>query len=76
MADIQAVSDDTFENEVLQAATPVLIALTGYGREEDKDQAVSAGFDHHLVKPVEPSALEGLVAQLGKRTDGTGSVLH
>ncbi|MDB5838907.1 MAG: hybrid sensor histidine kinase/response regulator [Herminiimonas sp.] len=30
----------------------ILIALTGYGQEEDKSRAISSGFDHHLVKPV------------------------
>jgi len=31
---------------------PTLIALTGYGQEEDKALARTAGFDHHLTKPV------------------------
>ncbi len=44
----------------------VLIALTGYGREEDKQQAMAAGFDYHLVKPVSPDALHGLVARLAR----------
>lgn len=35
-----------------------LIALTGYGQEEDQRLAAEAGFDRHLVKPVEPSVLE------------------
>jgi two-component system CheB/CheR fusion protein len=43
----------------------VLVALTGYGREEDKKRSMAAGFDHHLVKPVSPDALHGLVARLG-----------
>jgi signal transduction histidine kinase len=30
----------------------ILIALTGYGQEKDKQRAVQAGFDHHLTKPV------------------------
>jgi two-component system CheB/CheR fusion protein len=42
----------------------ILVALTGYGREEDRQRALSAGFNHHLVKPVNPDALQGLVAQL------------
>jgi CheY-like chemotaxis protein len=42
----------------------VLVALTGYGRDEDRERALAAGFDHHLVKPVNPDALETLVAQL------------
>src|SRR5262249_62330583 len=47
----------------------VLVALTGYGRDEDRRTGVTAGFDHHLVKPVDPSALETLVAEL---TSGNG----
>ena len=35
----------------------VLVALTGYGTEEDRRLAEEAGFDIHLVKPVEPAAL-------------------
>ena len=44
----------------------VLVALTGYSREEDRQRALRAGFDYHLVKPVDPNALEGLVNSLGK----------
>jgi two-component system CheB/CheR fusion protein len=40
----------------------VLVALTGYGREEDRSAARAAGFDGHLVKPAEIKALEGLLA--------------
>ncbi len=35
----------------------LLIALTGYGQTEDRQAALAAGFDHHFVKPAEPSAL-------------------
>jgi PAS domain S-box-containing protein len=45
-------------------ASTVLVAVTGYGRAEDKQRAVAAGFDRHLTKPVEPDALRGLVAAL------------
>jgi CheY-like chemotaxis protein len=41
-----------------------LVALTGYGREEDKARALGAGFDVHLVKPVEIETLEQLLGQL------------
>ena len=34
----------------------VLIALTGWGQEEDRRRSQEAGFDHHLVKPVDPAA--------------------
>jgi CheY-like chemotaxis protein len=33
------------------------VALTGYGQPDDRRQALEAGFDVHLVKPVEPEAL-------------------
>jgi CheY-like chemotaxis protein len=39
-----------------------LIALTGWGQEEDKRRALEAGFDHHLTKPVGAAALEKLLA--------------
>jgi CheY-like chemotaxis protein len=42
----------------------VLVALTGWGQEEDKRRATEAGFDHHLTKPVEPAALGKLLAVL------------
>jgi signal transduction histidine kinase/CheY-like chemotaxis protein len=38
-----------------------LVALTGYGLPEDRARALAAGFDEHLVKPVDPSALEALL---------------
>jgi len=41
-----------------------LIALTGYGQQKDVERAMSAGFDAHLTKPVEPDALLELIARL------------
>jgi CheY-like chemotaxis protein len=46
-----------------------LAALTGWGLKEDRRRTAQAGFDHHLVKPVEPKALEELLATL-KRPKG------
>ena len=40
----------------------VIIALTGWGQPEDRNRSLAAGFDHHLVKPVDPSMLERLLA--------------
>jgi CheY-like chemotaxis protein len=40
----------------------MLIAVTGWGQDADKCRAVSVGFDHHLTKPVDPDALEKLIA--------------
>jgi CheY-like chemotaxis protein len=42
----------------------VLIALTGWGQEQDRKRSREAGFDHHLVKPVDPKALMKLVADI------------
>ena len=43
----------------------MLIAMTGYGRAEDRSAARQAGFDIHLVKPAELSELEQLLAGKG-----------
>jgi PAS domain S-box-containing protein len=43
---------------------PALVALTGWGQEKDVLAAREAGFDHHLVKPVEIAALQRLLASL------------
>ncbi len=40
----------------------VLVALTGWGQEDDRAKSADAGFDHHLVKPVEAAALMKLLA--------------
>ena len=42
--------------------TALLIALTGYGADSDKQEARDAGFDHHLVKPVSFTAIETVIA--------------
>ncbi len=39
-----------------------LIAVTGYGQESDRRRTHAAGFQHHLVKPVDISAIEALLA--------------
>ena len=41
-----------------------LVALTGWGQQADKERALAAGFDHHLVKPVDPEALLLLLASM------------
>lgn len=43
----------------------LLVALTGYGSPEQRNRALEAGFDLHLVKPVDPQELSGLIAQCG-----------
>jgi PAS domain S-box-containing protein len=44
-------------------AHALLIAVTGYGQEQDMRNAMAAGFDRHLVKPVDASQLAGLLNQ-------------
>ena len=39
-----------------------LIAMTGYGRQADRDQSKAAGFNHHLVKPVDFDTLHNLLS--------------
>lgn len=41
---------------------PLLIAVTGWGQDEDRRRSKAAGFDHHLVKPVDPAALSALLS--------------
>jgi CheY-like chemotaxis protein len=38
-----------------------IVALTGWGQDEDRRRSHEAGFDHHIVKPVEPGALHRLL---------------
>jgi CheY-like chemotaxis protein len=46
------------------AGRPLVAALTGYGQEEDRRRSREAGFDLHLVKPVDPDELLRLLAAL------------
>ena len=48
-------------------AQMTLIAVTGWGQEEDRRKSTAAGFDGHLVKPVNPDALEEVSQQLHSR---------
>jgi signal transduction histidine kinase/ActR/RegA family two-component response regulator len=43
------------------AHRPLLVAITGLGRDEDRQRSVDAGFDHHLVKPIDPVRLAALL---------------
>ena len=46
------------------ARSPVLVAVTGYGQNEDRIHALQRGFDHHLVKPVELQSLEAILQSI------------
>jgi signal transduction histidine kinase len=45
----------------------VLVALTGFGQEDDQRRAYEAGFDRHVTKPAEPDVLEELIASAAVR---------
>ena len=47
-----------------QTADAVLIAITGYGQESDRAQTHAAGFDHHLVKPIDSRELLQIFADV------------
>ena len=46
-----------------QSTGATLIAMTGYGRQQDRDAALAAGFDHYMVKPVNTVELSDLLAE-------------
>lgn len=49
-------------------ASMFLIAVTGWGQEEDRQRSSEVGLNVHMVKPVEPAALEKLLAELPQNT--------
>ena len=48
----------------------VLVAVTGWGQEEDKQRAKHAGFDHHLTKPLDYNKLKGILAAVQPAAHG------
>ncbi len=62
---------DGYETARLRRATgggarALLVAVTGWGQPHDRDRSQASGFDHHLVKPVAPSALRALLEGGGR----------
>jgi CheY-like chemotaxis protein len=55
----------------LTGPSALLVALTGYSDPDDRRRAAEAGFDAHVVKPVDPDELTRLLGRLG--TPGPGS---
>jgi PAS domain S-box-containing protein len=49
-----------------QGDAVTLVALTGWGQQADRKRAIESGFDHHFVKPVDPNALNELLAKVEK----------
>ena len=57
----------------------VLVAVTGYGREEERERGLAAGFHHYLVKPVDPGVLQALLGEIadpGATGGRAASILH
>jgi PAS domain S-box-containing protein len=52
---------------------PLLVALTGYGHAEDRRCSGEAGFDYHLVKPVDPDTLQALITCSDGKTTASGA---
>ena len=50
----------------------VIIAITGYGQEEDRRRALAAGFDHHFLKPIDHGALITLLPASNAGPDSPG----
>jgi PAS domain S-box-containing protein len=48
-------------------ANAVIVAVTGYGREEDRKKSAAAGFDAHLTKPVDRASLAQIMARVNER---------
>jgi len=44
------------------AENAVIVALTGWGQEQDRQRAIEGGFDVHLTKPADPATLERILA--------------
>ena len=53
--------------------SPYLVALTGYGQDSDRSQAIAAGFDCHLIKPVSYSMLQRTLSHCCASTNGKSS---
>jgi two-component system, chemotaxis family, CheB/CheR fusion protein len=56
-----------------QDGQPLLVALTGYGREEDRRAVHEAGFDVHVVKPFKLAELHAALAKAGAGHEGDGA---
>jgi len=47
----------------------LLVAVTGFGQPEDRGRAIDAGFDAHLVKPINPDVLAAIIASAAERRE-------
>jgi CheY-like chemotaxis protein len=46
----------------------VLVAVTGYGREADRQRSQEAGFDHHLAKPADFKKVQQILATVSEKS--------
>jgi CheY-like chemotaxis protein len=54
-----------------ELASTVLVAVTGYGQDDDKRRCLEAGFDVHLLKPVDLDALQALLDRSRRTSNST-----
>jgi PAS domain S-box-containing protein len=52
----------------------LLVAMSGFGQPEDRRQTAEAGFDHHMIKPLDPAAVQALLA-VRRRNDRLGGTI-
>ncbi|WP_181373226.1 ATP-binding response regulator [Massilia glaciei] len=57
-------------------AGAVLVAITGYGQEQDRISSMQAGFDHHFVKPVDTARLKDLLGAIASANAGANAGLE
>jgi len=60
--------------QVDAGSKPCLVAVTGYGHEEARSRSEQAGFDRHLVKPVNPEVLHDLLEEIGRSQNAKPSM--
>ena len=54
-------------------AQTVVVAVTGWGRDDDRQRTRMAGFDRHLIKPVAPDVITGILKEMGPQLSGQSS---
>ena len=52
---------------------PYAIAMSGFGQASDRQRSIAAGYRHHLLKPVEPNHLEGLLDEAARELHAPGN---
>jgi CheY-like chemotaxis protein len=57
--------------ETMGTAAPVMVALTGWGMDKDRQRTANAGFEHHLVKPVDLVKLQSVLESVSSSLAGS-----